>query len=417
MATKVKRSEVFYTHILDNGIKVIFYPLKNYTAHCGLLINTGTRDELEGEEGMAHFLEHLLFKGTRKRKAREVISRIDEVGGELNAYTTKEETFIYATFLKGEFRKAVELIADVCFNSIFPEKEIEKEKRVVLDEINTTKDDPYEWIYDNFEEKIFPNHPLGSNILGTKKTVKSFTQKKIQNFVTRTYNTDEMVLAVAGNIPYAKVIKYSEMFLGEIPANHRKWNRIQAPDTIIFNEKSIKNYNATHCLIGGRALSRVDKNRIKLVLLNNIIGGPAMNSLLNLEIREKYGLGYHVESEVNSYCDTGVWSIYLSTQKMHLDKSLSLVHKILNQVKMNKISETKLQKYKKQMLGQLAISLENPSRLLNVIAKSYLTFGRLDTMSDLILKVEAITSQDLIEIANKIYNENNFNSLIFESKY
>ncbi|MFH2142269.1 MAG: pitrilysin family protein, partial [Bacteroidota bacterium] len=346
-------------HILENGIRLIHVYKNSAVAHCGLIINTGSRDEVENEHGIAHFIEHVIFKGTKKRKLFHLLSRMEDVGGEIDAYTSKEETWIYSTFLPTYYERSVELISDIVFNSIFPEKEIEKEKVVVMDEINSYKDSPSELIYDDFEDMVFANHPLGRNILGTKKTIRSFNQDTIKNFISKEYNTDQMILCSVGNIPFDKLVKYFIKHYNHIPKNIRKTERSEFSS--YFSETKeirLKTYQA-HCIIGNVAYSSDHSNRLGLLLINNILGGNGMNSRLNLSLREKNGLVYHVESNYTRYSDTGIWNIYFGTDKENLRKCIDLVFKELQFLKLKKMGTIQLHKAKRQMIGQLAISADN----------------------------------------------------------
>ena len=306
-------------HTLDNGIRLVHHPLPGIVAYCGLVINTGSRDEAAAEQGMAHFIEHMLFKGTRKRKAYYVLSRLEDVGGELNAYTTKEETAVFASFLKDDYDRAIEILHDITFNSVLPEKEIEKEKDVVIEEINSYLDNPAELIFDDFEELIFAGQSIGHNILGTPETVKSFTQKSLLEFISRNYNTDQIVFCSAGNISDDKMIRLFKKYFENVPANIRTSKDPSAysyiPNSVTKDMKTFQN----HCIIGNVAYNLRDERRLGMFLLNNILGGQGLNSRLNLSLREKNGLAYNVESSYNPYWDTGAFSIYFGTESNHLN--------------------------------------------------------------------------------------------------
>jgi predicted Zn-dependent peptidase len=321
---------IFETHTLSNGIRLIHRPVNANVAHCGIILNTGSRDEQEDEWGIAHFIEHVVFKGTTKRKAYHILSRMEDVGGELNAYTTKEETCIYTTFLDKDYKRALELISDITFNSVFPEKELEKEKEVILDEINSYKDSPSELIFDDFEELLFKKDPIGRNILGTPKHIKAFKRDDILKFISNNYHTDQMVISSVGNIPFKKLVKMVEKYFGEIPENIRTEKRQKPNFYKPRTQTLIKNTYQRHCVLGNVAYDLNDDKRIPLSLLTNILGGPGMNSRLNLSLREKHGLAYNIESNYTPYVDTGVFSIYFGTDKGYLDKCLSLIDKELN---------------------------------------------------------------------------------------
>ena len=401
-------------YILDNGIKLVHKQIASKVAHCGFIINTGSRDELENEHGIAHFLEHIIFKGTKKRKAYHIISRLEDVGGELDAYTTKEETCIYATFLHNYYDRTLELFSDIVFNSTFPEKELIKEKEVVVDEINSYKDSPAELIFDDFEDLVFQNHPIGRNILGTEKSLKTFSKEKIISFINRTYNTDNMVLCSVGNISIEKLISKFEKHFKDIPKQKRNFSR--TPFTTFNPEKKIikKHTYQTHCIIGGKAYKLKNENRAQLVLLNNLLGGPNMNSRLNLSLREKHGFAYNIESFYNPYEDTGIFGVYFGTDNGNVNKSIDIINKELNKLKNTPLGTLQLHKAKKQLIGQLAISSESYSSLMLNIGKSFLQFDKVDTLDEIAVKIENINSNDVIETARDIFNTDQFFTLIFE---
>jgi len=398
---------------LNNGIRFIHWRNNSKIVHCGITINTGTRDEFENEHGLAHFIEHVIFKGTSHRKAYHVISRLEDVGGDLNAYTAKEETCIYATVLDSDFERSVELISDILFDSTFPERELAKEKEVVFDEINSYKDSPAELIFDDFEEQVYAGAPIGRNILGSKKNLKTFTKQSIQTFMQRTYNTDEMVFSSVGDIPFSKVKKLAEKYFGHIPANLRSFDRFPfhsyMPSVI---EKHKSTYQA-HCIIGNLAYDLKDEKRIALHLLINLLGGPGMNSRLNLSLRERHGLAYNVEASYTPYSDTGIVSVYFGTDKENIDKSMSIVQKELLKIRNISISDLLLFKAKKQLVGQLAIAAESNEGQMLSIGKSLLVYNTVDSLEEVAQKLEAITSLDLITTANEIFAPNQLSTLIF----
>jgi predicted Zn-dependent peptidase len=381
-----------------------------------MLINAGSRDELENEKGIAHFLEHLLFKGTEKRSALKIISAIDESGGELNAYTSKEETFVYASFIKNDIRKAVDLVVDVVTHSIFPEKEIEKERGVIIDEINSYKDDPAEDIYDFFEENFFGKHPLGSRILGSKTSVKKHQKSDFQKFIHRCYNTDEMVFCTSGDFSFDRILKIVEPILSEVPTKLRNFQRTPVSEISHFQINKSKTIHGSHCLLGTQAFSRKDEKRLPFLLLNNVLGGPGLNSRLNLSLRENNGLTYHIESHLASFSDSGLWTLYFSTDKNKLNHAIELVYKELNQLRNKKLSPLQLSKAKKQMVGQLAIARENHGSMFSIAAKSFLTFGKVDTMKELADKIYKINSTEIQELANEIFDLNKISGVIYEGR-
>ncbi|SDC09704.1 M16 family metallopeptidase [Williamwhitmania taraxaci] len=398
---------------LSNGIRFIHWRNASKIIHCGITINTGTRDEFENEHGLAHFIEHVIFKGTTHRKAYHVISRLEDVGGDLNAYTAKEETCIYATVLANDFERSAELISDILFNSTFPERELAKEKEVVFDEINSYKDSPAELIFDDFEEQVFANAPIGRNILGTKKNLKTFTKQSIQTFMQRTYNTDQMVFSSVGDIPFSKVKKVAEKYFGGFPANPRLFTRTPfngySPSVI---EKHKSTYQA-HCIVGNLAYDLKNEKRIALHLLINILGGPGMNSRLNLSLRERHGLAYNVEASYTPYSDTGIVSVYFGTDKENIDRSMSIVQKELTKIRTVSISDLLLFKAKKQLVGQLAIAAESNEGQMLSIGKSLLVYNSVDSLEEVAQKLETVTAMDLITTANEIFAPTQLATLIF----
>jgi predicted Zn-dependent peptidase len=401
---------------LKNGIRLLHRQTSDAVAHCGLIINTGSREESEKENGMAHFIEHMVFKGTNKRKAFHILSRMENVGGELNAYTTKEETCVYCSFLPEYYERSIELIQDLVFNSVFPAKEMEKEKDVVMDEINSYRDTPSEEIYDEYENQIYDGHSIGRNILGTRKTVKKFNKKMIDDFILNNYHSDQMIISSVGNISFEKLQKIILKYYGELPANLRTESRSvfqdYKPQSVVLKRK---NY-LSHACIGNLAYPRKDERRLAMVLLNNILGGPGMNSRLNLSIREKYGFAYNIESQYYPYSDTGVFCIYLGTDAGYMDKATDLVNKELALLRDKKMGTLQLKRAKQQIIGQLAISLEsNLSRMLSA-GKSVLHLGKVDPVANIISRIEKISSEDLIEVANDIFNPSELSSLIYKSK-
>ena len=404
------------THQLANGIRIIHHAINSEVAHCGLMINTGSRDELATEQGMAHFIEHALFKGTKKRKAFHILSRLEDVGGELNAYTTKEETWYYSTFMKEYYERSIELLTDIVFQSTLPEKELAKEKDVIMDEIHSYLDSPSEAIFDDFEELVYKGHPIGCNILGTKETLKTFTSKKVKNYMLNHYHTDEIILSSAGNIDFNKLIKLAEKHLNKIPTNLREGNRLAINKYQTRELRIKKDISQAHCIIGNRAYSAHSQKARTLILLSNLLGGPGMNSRLNLGIREKYGFTYTIESNYTTYCDTGLWSIYFGTEPQSVQKTLKLIFKELKKLREVKLGPLQLQKAKQQLIGQLAISQENNCNLMQSIAKSYQAFGDVESVEEAKNKILAITAVDLQEVAQEIFNEKLLSTIIYEPK-
>ena len=404
----------YFHHLLSNGIRLVHKPIPSYVAHFGLTINAGSRDEEAHEQGLAHFIEHLVFKGTQKRKAHHFLSHMENVGGEINAYTSKEDTCIYASFMNLHYARCMDLISDIVFHSVFPEREIRKEKDVVIDEINSYKDNPGEQIMDDFDEVIFKGHSLGANILGTPKHLKKFNRESIFRFLQKNYTTSEMVISSVGNIEFGKLIRLAERYFGHFPASSR------AVPRKLFNSyhpetRAVKRRNhQVHCVIGNVAYNVDHKNKTSLVLLNNILGGPGLNSRLNMAVREKHGFCYNIESQFQPYSDTGIFSIYLGTDQFFLDKTLSLVGKELASLRDRRLGKLQLKRAKQQLQGQVAISFESNLHEMLSIGKSLLMYNKIDTIEQINEKIEKITASDLLEVANEVFEPSQLSMLVFK---
>ena len=400
-------------HTLPNGIRLVHMPTASAVAHCGIIINAGSRDELPEEHGVAHFIEHMLFKGTTHRKSYHILSRLEDVGGELNAYTTKEETAIHASFLKEHYQRAVELMADLLFSSTFPPAEIEKEKEVVIEEINSYLDNPAEYIFDEFEEMVFPDQPIGRSILGMPATVKSITGESIRRFISRNYSTSQMVLCSVGAISPTKIIALFEKYFGIIPqGNGIKRNRTKYLYTPVSKEKKADTWQ-NHCIIGNIAYDLHDKRRMGLFMLNNILGGQGMNSRLNLSLREKRGYAYNVESVYNPYTDTGLVTIYFGTDSRNLNKSIALIHNEIDRLRRQPLGTLQLSRAKNQIKGYLARAYENHESLMLSLGKSLLIFDRIDSIDETFRKIDAVTDSELMETADAIFSKSSLSTLIY----
>ncbi len=403
----------FLTYTLPNGIRLIHYKTESTVGHLGILINTGSRDEDENEHGLAHFIEHSVFKGTKKRRAFHVLSRIEDVGGELNAYTTKEETTVYSTFLSQDYERAAELLSDILFNSVYPQKELNREKIVIAEEINSYKDSPSELIFDEFEELVYDGHPIARNILGTTQNIQQFTREAILQFIEKNYHTDQMVISSVGNIDFQKLKKITERHFGSVEKRLRKRKRIPFNGYVPGFRKIKKDTFQTHCIMGTVAFDVHHPKRMLMVLLNNIIGGQAMNSRLNMALRERKGMAYNVESSYTAYTDTGLFNVYFGTDKENYERALSVVKKEFKQLCDNKLGDIQLSRAKKQLIGQIAISTESHDDLMLTIGKSYLLYNQVDPLSMVFRKIEKITAADLLEVANEILDEKLMSTLIY----
>ena len=398
---------------LSNGIRVVHQYLPREVAHCGLMIGAGSRDELRSEHGLAHFMEHCLFKGTKKRKTFHILSRLDAVGGELNAFTSKEETWIHASHLKQDYERAIELIADIAFNSIFPDKEIEKEKEVIIDEINSYKDSPADMIFEDFDEMIFDKHPFGRSILGTEKSLESFTKQHLENFRSRIFTKKNLIFASAGNITDEALQRMLEKHIGQHKLSPSKKRHSPILRHKIEHRVLKKDIHQVHYLMGCPAYDFNHKKRPGLSLLNNILGGPAMNNRLSMRIREKHGIAYHVDSNYSPFSDTGIFSIYLGTEKDNLEKSKLLIWKELNEMRHHKLSVRQLSDAKKQIIGQIALAQDSGSAVMFNIAKSLYLFNRIDTLEELFEKIEEIRAEELHDIANEVFDPKKMSSITY----
>lgn len=399
---------------LSNGIRVVYLHAPAHVAHLGITVLGGSRYEKPGEDGLAHFLEHCIFKGTTKRKAFHVLSRLDSVGGELNAYTAKEEICVYASFTKEHIRRASELLADITLHSNFPLKEIQKEKEIILDEINSYLDSPSDKIFDDFEAHLFKGHALGNNILGTKERVQSFTQEHLIDYLGRFFTAENMVISFVGDIS----IKRLEKILEEDFKACKKGTSLQAIDSFEslqpFRIRSKEANYQVHGIVGGIAPSYKDEARRGMTLLTNILGGPALNSRLTLSIREKYGYSYNVEANYTSYADTGFWSVYLGTDQKYIDKSVALIYKELKLLRTKKMGSLQLNRSKEQLKGHLALGLDSNSGLMLGLGKSLLLFNQIDTIEEIYDGIDRLTASELLEIANTYFSEENCSELIFD---
>ena len=398
---------------LANGLRILHIRTSSPVTHIGLFVNAGTRDEDRSLNGLAHFIEHTIFKGTTRRKSYHVLTRLENVGGDLNAYTTKEETCIYATVLSQHCERAIELISDIALNSTFPDRELKKEKDVIIDEINSYKDSPAEEIYDDFEEMIYRDHPLGMNILGTKEHVMAFRREHILNFMHNYYLAGNMILCSTGTANFEKVVRLAEKYFGPAPSGRNGIRRdaFTGYDPRIQQVK--KNTFQTHCIIGCTAFSRKDERRIPLFLLNNILGGPAMNSRLSLAVRERHGYAYNIESVFLPYTDSGVFSIYIGTDHNHIDKVHVLVNKELKKLRLEKMGSLQFSQAKNQLIGQIAIANESNLGRMMSHGKAFLHENRVDSFDEIRRKIENISREQLQDIANIIFNPDGLSMLTF----
>lgn len=367
------------------------------------MINAGTRDERKGEEGIAHFTEHGFFKGTEHRKAYQVNCRLENLGGELNAFTSKEDTTVHATVLRGDFTKAVELLADVVFHSTFPDKELDKEREVILDEINTYRDSPNDDIYDTFEDLIFAGSELGHNILGTPRSLKGIDSAAIHRFRQRTHTTDKMVFASIGNISPNRIKEIAERYLGCYAPTKREFERV-APVVVAPFEKVLnKHTHQAHCIIGARAYNLADKRRLPYALLTNILGGPCANSRLNVSVRERNGLTYNIGASYSSLSDCGLASIYFSSDHENSDRCREIIAEEIKRLQTTALTPRQLSMAKRQFIAQLAIVNEGAEGYMMGVGKSLLAYGEVDTLEESYRKINAVTASEIMEVANEVW--------------
>ena len=395
----------FYTYKLPNGIRGIHRQVRGSVAHCALVIGAGSRDEHPDQYGLAHLTEHAFFKGTERRRAWQVNCRLENLGGELNAFTTKEDTTVHATTLRGDFAKAAELIADIAFRSTFPEREIEREKEVIADEINTYKDSPADMIYDTFEEMLFEGSELGHNILGRKAALMRYDGDAIRAFTTRTHTTDRMVFSSIGNFSPGRAEAVALRYFGGHDASVRNYERAVPPPVNPFEKTVTKHTHQTHCIIGGRAYGIDCPKRLPLALLVNMLGGPSANSLLNIEIREKHGLSYNIEATYTPYGDSGLAAIYFSSEHANEAQCIELIEKELHRLRTVPFTGRQLSMAKKQFIAQLAISSESNESYMLSAGKSLLTHDEIDTMEEVYAKIGALTAAQLTEAAEEVFTK------------
>ncbi|MGN8802089.1 M16 family metallopeptidase [Segatella copri] len=446
----------YNTYTLDNGLRIIHLPSDSQVVYCGYQINAGTRNEEPGEEGLAHFCEHVTFKGTERRKAWHILNCLESVGGDLNAYTNKEGTVYYSAILKEHIARAVDLLSDIVFHSVYPQAEIDKEVEVICDEIESYNDSPAELIYDDFENILFKGSPLGHNILGTAEQVRAFKTEDALHFTRKLYRPDNAIFFAYGDIDFKKLVKLIQKALGECPkgrelvcsadcksaetpteeriaeetptgetpteemeagdANHKvqssKFN-VQskvAGQTIVMQ----KNTHQAHVMIGTRAYDVNDDRRMPLYLLNNMLGGPGMNAKLNLALREHNGLVYTVESTMVAYGDTGTWSIYFGCDEHDVKRCLRLVRKELDKFMQKPLSDAQLKAAKKQIKGQIGVACDNRENFALDFGKSFLHYGWEKNVDRLYEQVDEITAAQIQAVAQELFDKGRLTTLIFK---
>ena len=446
----------YNTYTLDNGLRIIHLPSDSKVVYCGYQINAGTRNEEPGKEGLAHFCEHVTFKGTERRKAWHILNCLESVGGDLNAYTNKEGTVYYSAILKEHIARAVDLLTDIVFHSVYPQAEIDKEVEVICDEIESYNDSPAELIYDEFENIIFKGSPLGHNILGTAEQVRSFKTEDALRFTRKLYRPDNAIFFAYGDIDFKKLVKLIRKALadddsGKVAENAAnsvgklaeeklpqisQMTQISGDENSITTEKSVssvgpenypsvgkeiagqtivmqKNTHQAHVMIGTRAYDVNDSRRMPLYLLNNMLGGPGMNAKLNLALREHNGLVYTVESTMVAYGDTGIWSIYFGCDEHDVKRCLRLVRKELDKFMQKPLSEAQLKAAKKQIKGQVGVACDNRENFALDFGKSFLHYGWEKNVDRLYEQVDEITAEQIQAVAQELFDKDRLTTLIF----
>ncbi|MBQ6750287.1 MAG: insulinase family protein [Bacteroidaceae bacterium] len=416
-------AEVARTYEFGNGLRLIHIASPTDVAYCGISIDAGTRDEEEGEEGMAHFCEHMMFKGTERRKAWHIINRMEAVGGDLNAYTNKEETVVYAAFLKEHFDRAAELIFDIVFHSTFPQHEMDKECEVIVDEIESYNDTPADLIFDRFEDLIYEGNSLGHDILGTAENVRRFKTEDALRFVKRLYLPEKMVFFLYGDVEFERVKRvvgklaiasFSRLSSQSRLSRSSRFSRLSSlsRETSTYTEE--RGTHQAHVMVGRAAYGAKDDKRIALYFLNNILGGPGMNSRLNVALREHSGLVYTVESSLTNYTDTSTWAIYFGCDPEDVDSCLRILRRELDKLMNNPMTERQFNAALKQIKGQIGVACDNFENYALDMAKSYLHYNKFEGREDTYRHLEKLTPQLLQEVAREMFEEKSLTTLIFK---
>ncbi|MGM9476452.1 M16 family metallopeptidase [Pedobacter sp. GSP4] len=403
----------YNVHTLPNGIRLLHVPSASAISHACIIINTGSRDEPIHKAGLAHFIEHLIFKRTEKRSTNQILNRLESVGADLNAYTTKEYTCVHASFLNPYLDRTLDLFNDIIFHSTFPEEEMDKEKSVILDEIASYLDQPEEAINDDFEDMLFAGHALGNNILGTIASVQGFTREDVINFRKANYRTSEIVVAVLGNYTFNSFVNKGSKHFAGVEENNPPKERIKPGILPQTNTTIYKPIMQAHCILGTQAYSTHENQKVPLMLLNNYFGGNGMSSVLNLQIREKYGIAYTIESNFSPLSDTGIFSIYFGTDKEKQAKALSLIFKEIKKLKENPLNELQLQKAKNKFIGQIALGEENRIGLIISMAKSLIDHDKIDSLETVFEKINAVNTAQMADVVQEVLAIDQLNIFTF----
>lgn len=407
----------YQTFTLPNGIRIVHQQVTHTKiAHCGFILDIGSRDEKSEQQGIAHFWEHMAFKGTKKRRAFHILNRLDSVGGELNAYTTKEKICFYASVLDAYFENALELLYDITFESIFPERQIERERSVILEEMAMYYDTPEDAIQDDFDDLLFAGHPLGRNILGTSESIRRFQRNDFKQFIAENLDTEKLIFSSVGPMPMKKVIRLAEKYFSQIPVFHSSKCREPFLGYKPRTETVYRSLTQSQCAIGRPAYNIMDEKRLPFFALINILGGPGMNSRLNLALREKYGYVYAVEASYTPYIDTGMFGIYFGTEPAQLEKGVNVVRRELKKLREVPLGSMQLHSAKEQLIGQIAMAEENYTNLMLMLGKSLLDLQSVEEVDEIFKKIKAIKASELQDIANEMFEEKELSMLTFLPK-
>ncbi len=406
----------YNTHTLANGLRIIHLPSAQPVVYCGYAVGAGTRDEELGrEEGMAHFCEHITFKGTERRSSMQILGHLESVGGDLNAFTNKEETVYHAAVLKDNIGRAVDLLTDIVFHSTYPQAEIDKEVEVIVDEIESYNDSPAELVYDLFENAVFSGHPLGHNILGTAEKLRRYTTADALRFTRRYYRPDNSVFFAYGDVDFARLVRLLER-ANTVAADEVccdcKQSAATLPPYVAQHIEHHMDTHLAHVMVGTRAYDVHDERRIALYLLNNILGGPGMTARLNVSLRERNALVYTVESMAQSYSDTGLWAVYFGCDPKNVNRCLRLIRRELDKVMQRPLSDAQLRAAKRQIRGQIGIACDSRESFALDFAKSYLHYGWKKDVTALCERIDALTAADLQRVAQDLFAEERLTSLV-----
>ncbi len=400
----------YNTHTLSDGLRVIHLPSASPVVYCGYAVNAGTRDERPGEEGMAHFCEHITFKGTSRRRAWHILNALESVGGDLNAFTNKEDTVYHAAVLKEHVARAVDLLTDIVFHSTYPQAEVEKEVGVICDEIESYNDSPAELVYDDFENVLFAGHPLGHNILGREAQLRTYGPEQARAFTRRLYRPANAVFFAYGDVDFDRLVRLlekaercpSDGISVESVARDRAQAVLPAysPGVHVHHMDT----HLAHVMTGGRAYDVHDSRRMALYLLNNILGGPGMNARLNVSLRERNALVYTVESTLVSYSDTGLWATYFGCDPKDERRCLRLVRRELDRVMSAPLTDSQLRAAKKQLKGQIGVSCDSRESFALDFARGYLHYGWERDVTSLLSRIEAVTAEEVQQVACETFD-------------